>query len=733
MTATAHTGTGVPDRVAPPGAATTAWLCAIPCALVVLLAILVLGPPLGRLLHPVHAGYRFFHNFRPIVHPEPVEQGRVLVALAAPLLLALATIAASRRQPRVAARLQSFGVAGAQVALLGLLVAAIAGQYAARYGFLYNLAPITTTWIYFTPATLVAAAAIAGGVTVAVRHAPTRELARRWLSESRGRRAVAFVLALAATVIWLLHAIDSDHSIANAPVMVRFHLEFTLDETFAVLNGRTPLVDFSAQYGSLWPFLAALPLLVFGKTLLVFTLTMCAASAAALLAVYATLRRVTRNALTALLLYLPFLATSLFKVRGTLTNRDTFGTYFGMFPLRYSGAYVLAWLTARQLDARDVHPAAPLALFALAGLVLLNDLEFGLAALGATVAAFLWTTVRSRAALLRLAGAVAAGLAIAVALVSLLTLARAGSLPHLNRLTDYARMYGDGGFGMLPIHPLLGLHLAIYLTYVAAIGTATVRAVERAPNRALTGMLAWSGVFGLAAGSYFAGRSHPEALVAMFSAWAFALVLLAVAVIEGLAGHPRRRPGVAALAVLFGLGIAACSLAQTPVPWSQIDRLRAPFTPTAEVTEDHWLAPSHSAAARRFVSALADGRGRFVVKRGAPVAVLMTLGHRVADAYGIVDIAPYTGWHSMETVERVEATLDALRRAGGNTVIVPRGVEVQVFRLLTRRGFGVLTMSGALVPMDPKRGVSHIVAMPWQETALTKWVDLRHLHPRALG
>ena len=33
--------------------------------------------------------------------------------------------------------------------------------------------------------------------------------------------------------------------------------QFTLDETYAILNGRTPLADFTAQYGSLWPYLPA--------------------------------------------------------------------------------------------------------------------------------------------------------------------------------------------------------------------------------------------------------------------------------------------------------------------------------------------------------------------------------------------------------------------------------------------------------------------------------------------
>jgi hypothetical protein len=91
------------------------------------------------------------------------------------------------------------------------------------------------------------------------------------------------------------------------------------------------------------------------------------------------------------------------------------------------------------------------------GLVALNNVDVGVPALGATLAALLW-----------------------------------------------------GGSG--PTMPLLGLHVAIYLTYVAAIGTATVRAVRGEDGRLLTGLLAWSGVFGLGVGAYFAGRSTPDDL-----------------------------------------------------------------------------------------------------------------------------------------------------------------------------------------------------------------------------
>ena len=85
-------------------------------------------------------------------------------------------------------------------------------------------------------------------------------------------------------------------------------------------------------------------------------------------------------------------------------------------------------------------------------------------------------------------------------------------------------------------------------------------------------MLAWSAAFGLLAGGYFAGRSDPLNLIAIFSAWAFSLVLLLIAVVRSLASSARR-PSLAELAVLFGFGLMLCSVVQTPAPWREAKRL----------------------------------------------------------------------------------------------------------------------------------------------------------------
>jgi len=713
-------------------AATAAWLCAIPCAAVAVVAILVLGPPLGHLLYPAHNPYVFLPGAgRPA--PEPTEQTRYLIALCAPLLGALAIATASRWRTRIPAGAVVPGVIAPQLALAAVVVASIAVQYRLRYGAVYTrgLEPPLTLH-YFTPPTLAVAVLLAAASAAALRSALARERAAAALrGESRRRMLLLGALAALVTAVWMLHAVHSDAEIGNMVDDVRYHLEFTLDETFAVINGRTPLVNFTAQYGSLSPYVLAVPMLLLGKTVLTFTIACCTLSGLALLGVYGVLRRAAGSATAALALYLPFLATSLYQVSGTFQSRSTVGSYYAAFPLRYVMPFLVAWLTARRIERGRGSGAGAWPLFAVGGIALLNNSDFGAAALGATLAALLWSAPpRTRRELTRLGGALAAGLATAVALLCALTLVRAGALPQPSRLVDYARIYAIGGFSLMPIRSVLGVHLLVYLTYVAALVVATARAARGAASRVLTGMLAWAGVFGLGAGTYWVGRSHPVALKYQFSAWALALALLAIVAIRELAAPRLRTTAIGALVALFGFGVAACSLAQTPTPWEQLQRLQAPFVPTEREPDPNPLAPSPDPAVRRFVSSLADGPHRFVVRRGAPVAILLTTGHRIADAYDLVNVSPYTG-ASLETADRVLAVIDALRAAGGNTVILPDPLDASILPILARHGFDLLTPTG-LRPYVAGR--TRPYALPWPGgIAVIKFVDMRHLHPRALA
>lgn len=179
-----------------------------------------------------------------------------------------------------------------------------------------------------------------------------------------------------------------------------------------------------------------------------------------------------------------------------------------------------------------------------------------------------------------------------------------------------------------------------------------MRAVNRDPARLLTGLLAWSGVFGLGVGTYYMGRTTASQLISMFSAWAFALTLLMVVTVTQIARDPRRRLTIAHIAVFLGMGIVACSLAQMPLPWTQIARLQK-------------TAPKIDAASPELKQILRrDSDGR-------PAAIMSLLGHRQAYESGVDNVSPYIGADEIFTRVQVENTLRALHAAGGRLLALP--------------------------------------------------------------
>ncbi len=630
-----------------------AWLLAPLCAAATLLLVVALGPSVGDTLLP-RSSVAFFATPSHDLAPEPHEQGRFLVALLGPLLLAGATVVLARRAPRIPTAAVRPLVWAAQLALVAFAVVCLVVQRGLVF-VVPNVEP--TTQQYFTNATLIVGVLGVAAAVAAARSARVRGLAARLARETPARRLGWTLAAALLIAVWQLHAFNTEGTVFNETPPAAYHLQFTLDETFAVLNGRTPLVDFIPQYGSLWPYPVAAAMSLLGTSVGVFSGLMCLISALALLAIYDVLRRVARSSLTALLLFAPFLATSYFLLRGPLENRYTVATIFADYPLRFAGPWLLAWLTVRHLDrAADGRRTHTWPLFLVAGLVAINNVDHGIPALGALVAASLWTTPLTRGELGRLARDAAVGLLAAFALVSLVTLARAGALPDFTLLLRFARLYAAAGFAMLPM-PRLGLHTLIYVTFAAALAVGTVRALRASggEDRTLTGMLAFVAVFGLGSGSYYAGRSHPETLVVSFAAWSLALALLTLLAVRRLAtraAHDHRWPEPAAALCLLAFCVAGCSLAQTPTPWSQANRLQAEG-------EAMFRAP----AGQAFVAAH--------VRRGEHVAILLQLGHRIAENVGVANVSPYTTAFATPAVSQLQDVMRALRREGGTKVFVP--------------------------------------------------------------
>jgi hypothetical protein len=690
------------DELEPSDLGTAAWLWALPCAALGIALVALLGPPLSHALYPARI------PVLPAVehHPEAVEDTRYLISLLAPLLL-VASVALIAPRVRIGRRAGTALALASQLAGLGVVVACIVKQKEPGWqvGF-------------FTEAQFAGAAAGAGALALAAR--------RGWLTrrrdESRALRIGLLAVAVALTGIWFLSFLNTAESITHYGDS--YNTAFMLDEAFAVLNGHTPLVDHTMAYGSLWPLLLAPLLALLGKTLLVWTLLMWALTVAMLAAVFGVLRRVTRSSPAALALYVPVMVFTFFGACRFIHHPIAI---YQQVPLRNAAPFLVAWLVARQLDRGR---GAVWALFVAAGLALLNNVDFGVAALGATLAALLWARFPlARADLRRLAGSVALGLAGAYALVALVTLVRAGALPDPARTFGFARLYAAGGVGIWKLPHVIGLPLVVYLTYAAALAVATVRALRRAPDRLLTGMLAWSAIFGFGSGAYYMGASVPFGVPTLFPAWALALALLAVAAVRELAAHRERLPSIPALAALFGIALLATFVVIPPprlMPWSQVQRLTADLTPQAPPDAEPMAVP-RDAGFRRFVSSVPDGHGGFVVRPGAAVAFFTATGHLIADGYGLRDVVPYTG-RSVFTGGLLDEALRRLRAAGGSTALVPLQILPRVAAALPARGFEALTRSGlrAGVPGRdyPTEELVTRSTGPIRDR-LTKWVDVR--------
>ena len=652
-----------------------AWLLAVPCALLTAAAVVLLGPALGHALFAPD-GQHFLGGG---VIPESTENARYVIAVAAPFVLA-AVLAVMR------GRLAGIAVAwrGAARAAEAVLLAFVALTLVALRVWTYHGRPEDgyRFRIYFTVATIAVAAALAGALVAVLRRDEWVARLQALTRETRARRIGALTAALLLCAAWLLTAINTEGSIGLADEALVGNFPFWLDETFAVLDHQAPLVAFHAQYAQLWPWVTAGAMAAFGSTLAVYSGVMVAASLATMAAVYTTLRRVVRSSLLALALFAPFLATSFFKERGTLDNMYGPANLFSLFPIRYGGPYVLAYLLARRLDGLRPRSATPLMLFA--GLVILNNPEFGIPAFGATVATLVVTLPRpTPRELARIAGAAALGLAGAVAAVSAFLLVAAGSLPHLGQLTEYSRLYGLDGFGMLPM-PGFGFHYAVYVTFAGALVLATVRTLERRRDVLLTGLLCWIGVFGLGAGSYYAGRSHPDVLIDLFSAWSLALALMLVVAVRAIRARPSRLPTAAEVAVLVGFGLAVCSIAQVPPPWSQLRRISAS-------TEEPLL---QSPAAEQFV--------RAHTRPGERVMIVAEFGHRIAYDVGVTNVLPYSNREVILTNERWLFALRTAERDHVHSIFVPTPFQLEVVRRMRAAGYRIA---------DADRQVARIVQL----------------------
>jgi hypothetical protein len=650
-------------------------------------ALLWLAPPLSDHLYPA-PDYDFFPEWGWIVQPEPAEQTRFVIAIAFPLLLVGVVLGLGSARP-AEGRFDP-PIIAAQAAALAFVVWAVANQEGEA-----NAPP--SRMDYFDPLLLSVPNLIAGVLIGAALTFVLLRAAGPWpripglVERLRDRHLIAFGVATAVTAVWLLPAVVTDGTLGQAGSIPSTHIPFNFQDYLAPVNGRTPLVDFIPRYAALLSLPVAPILLTFDLSVTSFSITQCTLSAVGLMCIYAALAHVTRSWWTALALYVPFVAISLFPWADVGLARDFNGNYYALFPGRYLGPFVVAWLCARYL--RRGSPPLAVVFFA-AGLVVLNNFEFGLACLIALTAAVWLGGERGTPVWGRLRGFAAhavLGLLAALVLVSVVILVRSGQLPDLGLLGYAARIFGREAYALLPM-PTWGIHWALYVTYVGALLAASVRFVRGAPDRTLTGILGFVGVFGLLTGGYFVGRSDPFGVMALFPAWGFAIAVLAWATVLILrdASPSRRRLRrvmIPAFGVFVGFGVAVSAIARVPAPWDQIERLSQPEPAVLEY-------PAH----QRFI----DDR----TTAGESILLFATrVDHRIAERAGVANVSPWGAADFLFSARELDRALDQLQEEGGHKVFEAFS-NLGFFRFPLRSPIPILRQRGfRVVASDPATGL----------------------------
>lgn len=655
------------------GPSHVAWLATVPACLVAVAASW-LATGLAESIMP-RASWRAFLSLgrSGLIRPEPIDQLRYLVSLAAPLMV-IGPAYLTWKQTAGRTRRRRFDSIVIAVQVTGLVLVGVCWIVQRSY----------LRW--FSGWSLLFALGVACLLLVVARTtgvfvSPGARASRRvW-------RGLGLGVAVAASGSWLLPSVFSDSNLAGAPFGVAYHLQFTFDDFLALLNGRTPLVDSIPLYGRLLPFALEPVLRIFGPTVGTFTWTMWALSIVAFVAVYLMFRVVTGNPLWALALYVPFLSVSMLSMIRVGDQRLFLANLYGVVPLRVVGPFLLAWLCARQL--RRPRRGGAFALFLLAALAVINSPDFGLASLlGVFVA--LWCGSAESAPTLRLARtylvqALLAALA-AAALVCALTLVRTSSLPRWDYLNHFQRVFGLEGFGMVPM-PLLGLHVIIYLTYLAALVGAIMTSVRGHPlnDTVLTGMLAYSGVLGLGSLPYWVGRSTPSGLVATFPPWGLCLSLLAWWVLTAVSRRSVMKWSTVGLwalpclAVLTAFGLTVSTVSKLPSPAREVERITSKADPAIE---DPYLFDRQGTFNRSAV--------RFVADHTAPgerVGILASLGHGIAKRAGVVNVSPYAHPESIGFDEQMALALGAIERSGGKKIFLGNTTYAEISEYLTRSGY----------------------------------------------
>jgi hypothetical protein len=656
------------------------WALLLPIAGVSSVAVWTLAPVLApRAATATDIARAFLPAWTELCAPEPVELTAYVLAAAFPVTLMCAAAALFRLVRRHGREAWDPPWVAVTAILSQLLLVGCAGYamaYESEHPWVvspHTVVPVQTVTVLCIAAWL--------GLRWQPRSWQTRLVsARRLLSRWPG---LAGLMAAGWSLARLLEDVFTDRNLDIVPPLAAYHLPLQMGEFAAAVNGRVPLVDFRPQYENLLALVLRPVFSLVGFDVTTFTAAMAALSLLGFLFIYRVFVRVTGSPWVGLLLYIPWVGVSLVNMESAGSVRMSTFSYYAVGPIRYLGLFVLAYGAARYLAAPRLGRLA--AVSSVAGLVVLNNLDFGVpAAFGLWCAAVLFPPrgpSRIRQALLA-SGVVVGSVALAFLAYWVVVRVTCGTWPHASALTEYQRTFAILGFNMIAM-PRVGLHWVVYGTFMTALLYAVFVSLSEgraamSPQRRLSmGMLAYGGVAGLGSMAYYVGRSHPQVLVTLYPAWAFVAALLTHRVLgDVLAARKSDREGghfiyaipVAAVLALWG-GLLPFVLEVPHVP-EEVQRLVHPHAGSVDVRPERLVSLVHK-----------------YVHKGEPAVILYPNGHWLAIRASVKNLCPFVHPDSVLLQTQLKSVFDSIERLPRQRRYVFGALGGPIGDRLSRAGF----------------------------------------------
>ena len=674
------------------------WAAAFPVFIISALVVWLIAPQMAPVITPADLNAAFLPGIVGACAPEGVEQARYMTAVLVPVLLMglLILLFSELRQSGPVKGTVYRSVA----AYLGLMLTV----GCAGFGVYYEITHGFGAYFKVKQASELTLGLLA--IYIGYRLAVPKRLKAKVTALSgrlAGQRWIPWVVAGVWTAMFVSTGLFTDDNIGNSGDVVKYHLQFTMDEFAAVLNGRIPLLDFFSQYCNLEPYLAYPLFKIFGFSVTSFSVSMCFLSFVGMMLLFHAIGAAVGSPWKSLLFYGPLTAFGSISFNNSMGRPSNVLNYYAVGPIRYIGFWIGAAAAVAYLRAPSM--VRFIVVSVISGILIINNLDFGIAAgAGILFCGLLFPPPSSDARIIsRIAKTTLVFFACVGAIITsylLIVKLVAGKWPDLGYIVLFQRIFARLGFYMIPM-PKVGLYWTVYLSFMSAVLIAMHTALSGGAttnrDRLLNGTLAYSGVAGLGVLTYYVGRSHVLVLSAVFFAWAFCFSLLLYREwVEWRAISRRDRLSVRIVSGLF-----------LPLPLALMILTIPEMLQPPNPLEQYRLFKEDGARIDRKHATLVAAISKYATQ-GQPTVISYANGHWLAIKAGVDNRFPFNHDSSVMLKEQLTLVMRAVDELpAGNRVVFGRAAS-PLGKELERRGFMETERFGDFVvwSMDTTKPVS---------------------------